>query len=225
VGQAAGCRTGVEVEVKTTRLTGLLHELDDLLVELGSPFLSYALPGIDDDVIDKVLAPSERLAPEGLVVPTELREWWRWHNGTRIDTATTDRHTFGPGRWGMGQASVALMEMKLRLSGDLPGEGWQPGWVPFAWKTFIDGKSRYEWRPDRDASLVGRLDESTADELSVGLWSSDPFPPGPVAGSLAEVVDTVLDVLRDGRVVWDPDGGGRWVQVAPLDELPPYVWM
>jgi len=202
-----------------------LCELDDLLVELGSPFSSYALSRIDDDVIDRALASSE-LASYGLVVSTELREWWRWHHGTRIDTSTTDRHAFGPGRWGINNLSVALAGIKRGLSGELPGEGWQRDWVPFAWKTFIDDRGRYEWRPDREAFLVGRLSESTGDELCVGLWdSSGTYPQEPVAGSLAEVVSVMIDVLRDGRVVWDPSSGGRWVQVSSLDGLPPYVWL
>jgi hypothetical protein len=209
------------VPPKTTRLTGLLRELEDLLDELGAPFSSYALPGIDDDQIDELLAPS------GLVAPTELREWWRWHHGTRIDGPGSDRHTLGPGLWGLMDIPWAL-EDAAEWESTIGEEGWGPSWLPFAWA-----------KPDH-ARLVARLGDSTPDEVCVGWHYVFDVPPDePIARSLAEVVEDSIRILREGLIVWDGsysyydevgmwknprlDEFGRWKDGCPQVALPRHL--
>jgi len=72
-------------------------------------------------------------------------------------------------------------------------EGWGPNWLPFAWA-----------RPDH-ARLVARLDDSAPDEVCVGwYYVFDVSPEAPVARSIAEVVENIILVLREGLTFWDP---------------------
>lgn len=192
--------------MKTTRLTGLLHELEDLLDEIGAPFSSYALPGIDDEQIDELLAPS------GLVAPTEMREWWRWHNGTRVDTPLNDRHSVGPASWGPMGVQKALWDRETWLE-DIPDDGdggWNPDWISVAWALAGHGR------------LVGRLDESTSDEVRVGCFYIDDWD-NPVAPSMASMVEDVLRVLREGQVFWNPADGGYWDEGPRWRDYPLYL--
>jgi len=191
---------------KTTRLTELLHELDELLEELGAPFLSHALPGIGDDEIDALLAPS------GIVAPTELREWWRWHHGARADSPLTDHHTVGPGSWSPMDIPEALWDREDWIETLGPYDGWPPGWLPFAGAMFDQGR------------LVARLEESTRDQVCVGWWYVFDVPPDePVANSIAEVVENFISILREGQIVWRKEGAGYWEEGSRRTEFPRYL--
>ena len=193
------------MEPKVTRLSPLLHELGAAMDAAGATFTSYAYPGISDDEIDELLAPT------GLGVPTELREWWRWHHGSRVDVPLTGNHEIGPGGWGLMTIPQALDDRALWLE-QMPSEedgGWRLGWLPFAAGRF--GHHR----------LVARLDESTDDELCVGIsWVFDVPPDDPIERSLAAVVETWLRAIGDGYYTWN---GVAWIRGARFRELPYYA--
>ena len=65
----------------------LLERLERHWRRLRSPLSQIALPGLSDDQIDELIAPT------GLALPTELRVWWRWRNGTTL------QHTRAPDAW------------------------------------------------------------------------------------------------------------------------------
>ena len=105
----------------------------------------------------------------------------------------------------------ALEDRLLWLESRTGGEGdWSENWLPFAYGS-----------PDH-RRLVGRLDESTADEVCVGLWFVFDVPPQePAERSLADVVTVWLRALRERRVRWD---GRGCAQPAHFPDLPPYTW-
>lgn len=190
---------------RTTRLTQLLHDLESELAAAGAPFSSHANAGIRDDEVDDLLATA------GLHVPTELREWWRWHDGCRVDLRRPFAQEIGPGSWSPMSLAEALADRASWLE-SATGEAdyWAETWLPFAYGS-----------PDH-RRLVGRLDESTADELCVGLWFVFDVPPRePVECSLADVVTVWLRALRERRATWDGHG---WKQPAHLPDLPLYTW-
>lgn len=195
---------------KTTRLTPLLHELEAAMAAQGAPFSTYARPGISDEQIDALLAPT------GLTAPTELREWWRWHHGISIDgvpyTEPVAGCEIGPGRWGLMTISESIDDQAMSLEDDPAidgGPGWVPTWLPLAFA-----------QPDH-RRLVARLAESTADEVCVGMWWVFDVPPAePVARSLAEVVETWLRVLGERHVTWE---GTYWKTGSYRPEIPPYA--
>jgi len=193
------------VTLKTTRLTGLLHELEDLLDEVGSPFSSYALPGIDDDQID------ELLTPLGFLVPTELREWFRWHHGARTDTRLPKEPSLGPGWWELMTIPEALVDRDQWInSATDPDEGWLVGqWLPFAY-----GGADHP-------RLVARLENSTDELVCVGWWNYMESYEAPPEGSLADVVDVFLRALREGQIFRVP--GGNWDQGPRRNEFPGYI--
>ena len=191
---------------KRTRLTGLLHELEDLLDGLGSPFSSCALPGIDDDQIDELLAPS------GIVAPTQLREWWRWHHGSSFDSPGIDGYTIGAGRWGLMDIPWALRDRAdwLEVDPDLGEGGWRTGWCPIAFQDFAHGR------------LVARTSDPFAEEMPIGWYYVFDVPPSePIAKSLDEVVDAFIDVIREGQMYFTP--GGWWEQGPRRTEFPLWV--
>lgn len=191
------------MNMKVTRLTPLLHELEAVMTALGAPFAAHARPGLGDDEIDALLEPT------GLVAPTELREWWRWHHGAATSVlAPIDGHEIGPGVWGLMSIPEAIQDRAEWLE-DAVDLDWQPTWLPFAFA-----------EPDHQR-LVARIEDSTADEVCIGAWWVFDVPPeGPVAGSLVEVVETWLCDLREGHVVWN---GVGWVATAFRPDLPPYA--
>lgn len=188
------------MESKTTRLTPLLHELEALMDSVGAPFSSRALPGLADKEIDRLLEPT------GLVIPTELREWWRWHHGFVFDKRAPIDREIGPGAWGQMTIPGAIQDAALWCEdaiavGDEPG--WRRSWLPFA-----EGSPHHR-------RLVARLEESTVDEVCVGHWYVFDVPPAdPVEHSLASVVETWITAVREGYTTWDGsawvDGGYRW---------------
>ncbi len=172
---------------------------------VGAPFSSRALPGISDAQIDELLAPS------GLVIPTELREWWRWHHGSRTDAVTPFAHQFGPGSWGLMTIPDALDDAAQWVSDATGDEGdWSsPSWLPFA------ERSSHHHR------LVARLDESGPDLVCVGHWYVFDAPPvAPIAHSIADIVETWLTVLQQGSVHWD---GDAWITRDYRAPIPLYA--
>ena len=191
--------------LRCTELTGLLQELEELLDELGTPFSSYALPGIGDEQIDRLLAPA------GFVAPTELREWWRWHHGTRKDAQHPDAPSLGPGWWAPMAIPEALADRERWIEGATSyDEGWLVGqWLPFAWGGGDHGR------------LIARLEDSTDDLVCVGWWNYAESYEAPSEGSLSDVIGVFLRVLREGQIF--PVPGGGWDQGSRWQEFPGYV--
>lgn len=188
----------------TTRLTPLLHELEARMDAAGAPFSSRALPGLSDAQIDELLAPS------GLTIATELREWWRWHHGSLSDSVTPFAHEIGPGSWGLMTIPEALDDAALWLASSTGEDGdFSPTWLP------VTRGAPHHRR------LVARLDGSGPDEVCVGYWYVFDIPPeAPVAHSLADVVETWLTALRRGWTRWD---GEAWVCDDYRPDFPDYA--
>lgn len=187
----------------TTQLTPLLRELDEALDATGAPFLRHARPGLNDHDIDVAL----RAAGIEGRLPTEMREWWRWHNGS-IDTRGP-WHVIGPGFWTALSIDDALAD-RAEWTAFLPPEvAWEPAAIPIAGAD--------------NERLVVRLDQSTDDLATIGLWGIGSAPPfRTVASSLAEVVSQWLRALRTHKTWWDADNDGwDWIQIDT--SRPPYA--
>ncbi|WP_028049583.1 SMI1/KNR4 family protein [Cellulomonas sp. URHD0024] len=172
----------------TTPLTALLAELDAALVATGAPFLEMANPGIDEDEVTAALADAGLSTP-----PTELLEWWRWHNGSRLVQGRYLGATIGPGGWTLLSLDEALADrarwMELWPSGsEMP---WDPTWLPIAG---LGAHTR----------LAVLLDDSTTERAQVGIIDMfDDDTMNTAERSLAEVVTTWLRALEQRYVWWD----------------------
>lgn len=189
------------MESKTTRLTLLLREFETLMDDAGAPFSSFALPGLTDREIDELLAPT------GLTVPTELREWWRWHHGCG---ESEYGHRIEPGAWGPLNIPQAVEDAGVWERYGASELGWRRSWLPFA------------EAPGGHQRLVARLEDSTADEVCVGWWHLDgPAPADPVERSLADVVQSWIRAIRSGYATWTD---GKYVlHGGPRSDFPVYA--
>ncbi len=96
---------------------------------------------------------------------------------------------------------------------DLPDDGdggWAHDWIPVAWSLFGHGR------------LVGRLGESTSDELRIGCFYIDDWD-NPVTSNMAGMVEDIIRVLRDRQVSWNPVDDGYWDQGSRWRDYPSYL--
>jgi hypothetical protein len=117
-----------------TLLPGLLAEIEDDWVGMGWPHRERLARGLARD------ATAERLASAGLPAPTEILEWFSWHDGV----SGVGRTTFGPTAQVPLSLERALQQRERRIAGSLqllhhdpdfpflgdPDWWWDPKWLP-----------------------------------------------------------------------------------------------
>lgn len=111
----------------------LLQDLEDHWRRQQAPLAERLQPGLTDAEID------ELTAPLGIVLATEVRIWWGWHNGASpSDSLRVDRE-FGPGFvfLPLGEA-IALYRQMRQIFRDIweaddpqmVNYWWRPTWFP-----------------------------------------------------------------------------------------------
>ena len=176
-----------------------LEELEARWRARAIPLIERLAPGLSDDEIDATIAPL------GLQLPREAREWWRWHDGVPAASIqfTWQRH-IGP-RIQYLPLAEAVEHYKSRRAkavddpvNDDPTYWWDPTWFPVV-NTDSGEHVAVECEVVEVASSPVRL---------VDWWREDFMEP--VAPSLGAVVAEWLDAFDSGRWRWIADGEGRW---------------
>ena len=186
--------------------TRLLQELESQWRREGAPVAGLLAPGLSDAQID------ELVEPLGIVLPEELRVWWRWHNGLAEKPDEHQRGSIGPGDWhpmSLREARDRYLQEPHRKDwpdGDLY---WRDAWFPFANLSndvlFVD-TSRIDPRGD-------------AAPVRIRKWFGWEGYDVDIAPSLAVVLATWVRALREGYYWWDRDEG-VWhdrIAEAPID--------
>lgn len=183
----------------TTSLGGLLSELDRLWRGQGAAIADNALPGLTDDEIDALIDPL------GLVLPEELRVWWRWHDGVRGSLAAFasdyDEASVGPGAWQLISLAEAVDRYrseprKAQYVGDpIAGEFyWRDSWFPF-----VQAGSNDVLFMDTTQISGGRCPIRIRYSWNWEYWDVDQAP------SLADAVQVWIRTLTDRYYVWNPE--------------------
>ena len=105
-------------------LPDLLRRLEDHWIHLDVPLARRAAPGLSDQEIDDLLAPT------GFELPEEMRIWWRWHNGmTEPDVRDLDATVSASG-WRLQTLQHSIREYQMLI--DVVG----PDGITFRWEWF-----------------------------------------------------------------------------------------
>jgi cell wall assembly regulator SMI1 len=70
-----------------------LDRLERVWRRLDSPLVDLLRPGLSDEQIDELMAPT------GLTLPDELRLWWGWHDGAPTTSDQEEGRGLGSGGW------------------------------------------------------------------------------------------------------------------------------
>ncbi|WP_378099257.1 hypothetical protein [Cellulomonas sp. T2.31MG-18] len=181
-------------ETQNDSLSTLLPRLERAWRLRKAPIVEGLRPGLTDDAIDALMAPT------GLVPPGELRTWWRWHDGS------AGGESIGPGSWQFG--SLAEMIQTLEYWRRFQASSCDAS-EPAVWKS--------SWFPavQRGPNHVLHVDTSaatTAGEAPVG--NAEPFDDEPRdvvrATSFTQVVGLWLGLIESGTFTlvdgyWDAD--------------------
>lgn len=181
------------------RLLVLLEELKAFWVEQGAPIAQALRPGLSDEQIDELMAPT------GLILPEEARVWWSWHNGVALEPLPgLGALHFGLGGWDVLSLEQAVAEYWRNRS--LLGEPLEPEIAPeMYW--------HQNWFPlmSFDANCVF-FECPSALSTQMPLYMQDhvweDFQTAQ-ATSLLEAMKFWLNVARGGYYRWDP-GLQRW---------------
>ena len=179
-------------------LEALLARLDEAWRSQGADIAGNALPGLTDAQID------ERITPLGVVLPEELRTWWRWHDGVRggLEAFANDydEASIGPGEWQLVSLDEAVERYQFEdrtaqyAEDPIAGEYyWRDSWFPFVQAgsndvLFVDTTVLTE---DRTSPIRCRLS-----------WNWDGWD-AVQAHSLADAVAVWLRALTAGHYRWN----------------------
>jgi cell wall assembly regulator SMI1 len=178
-----------------TQLPALLGRLESGWDSRGVAVRDYFAPGLAPDDITSLLLDA------ALPTPTEIVEWYVWHNGNGPNAER--RAPLGPSGWRAMAVQDALeerlvrLEQAIQLAEDM-GDGasaahwWAPTWLPIA----------ENGGPDVLAVDLGTGRE-TVDVRNIGWEDPETFPVVWVT-SLADVVSTWQRVLDTGGWQWNP---------------------
>jgi len=171
----------------------LLDRFEAVLHSLGAPVAELMRPGLPDEKIDDLIAPT------GLTLPDELRIWWRWHDGA--DEAASNHEEgrrLGPGGWLHlplltmielhGYHNGRYCDMLAHGSTDLAEQGWRPGLFPF---------SHRAWQPNHVLAADTLVPEHApapvvmTSEMGIEQWAG--------TESIGEVIGIWIEALESGR--------------------------
>jgi hypothetical protein len=107
-------------------MRNVLERLERHLVDQQAPAAALLRPGLSDEAIDELIAPT------GLDLPEEARELFRWHDGTRGDIRDQrDRSIAGGWQFHPLQDQVArLHEWRAGVQEAADEEGWELVYKP-----------------------------------------------------------------------------------------------
>ncbi|MGH2840073.1 MAG: hypothetical protein ACRDKY_04520 [Solirubrobacteraceae bacterium] len=185
------------IAVPTLLNEHLLQRLEARLRAAGSLIVDAWAPGMTDGQIDDLLAPL------GIELPEEAREWWRWHDGVLIDdnpraTEISPRRTHLPLRYVAEdyQSLGGAMRQLYGLDGLLNPVGDRP-------------------------TVYFHCDVPRDSPVPIYTQNDDVSEPCLVLPSIGELVLAWIDLID--RAVWttNPDGSWAWDhrRVPPADVL------
>ncbi|WP_164842368.1 SMI1/KNR4 family protein [Actinoplanes solisilvae] len=163
-----------------------------------APVADHLRPGLDDSELDAVEAST------GLVLPSEMRRWWGWHDGVQRrvpGTALGPESRLGAGGWDLLSLSEALAHRAslIELTAEFVEDDevrWLPEWLPV-----VGYDSNY---------LFITAGAPRAPHSSVRLWARTPDDPYTVrAPSWIAAVAVFTELLRGGEYTFDPSSE-RW---------------
>jgi cell wall assembly regulator SMI1 len=177
----------------------LLDGLEARWKARGVPLLERLAPGLTDEEIDATMAPL------GLRLPAEAREWWRWHDGVPATAInyTYERH-LGPRLQYLPLAEAVERYRRRRAevaedpSVDDPTYWWHPLWFPVV-------------RSDSGEDLAVDCGVGEGEPSPVRLvdWWREDFM-NPLACSLGAAIAEWVDAFDTDRWRWVAEGEGRW---------------
>jgi cell wall assembly regulator SMI1 len=171
----------------------------DLLVELeqrwrdeGAPVATRLSPGLRDEEIDAVTS------AVGIVLPTEARRWWRWHDGVAaLGVRLAREREVAPGLEFLPLAEAVHRCLRYReisrvWSENAPGVDPEPWWGP-TWFVIVDAGQ---------AGIVAG-DCAIPDDAPTPIRCVSPPEPGnpiapPLLGSFGEVVKGWIEAFDSG---------------------------
>lgn len=197
-----------------TEVAARLEELVGELGTLGSPIGRYLQPGRPEADVRAALAAFD-LSP-----PTELVDWFGWHDGIDYEAADLGEDGdepieifFSLTLLNLEEASRLCRERRAGVREafgvDRPGPEADPFWRD-PWFPVIAGGD----------SLFAVACDAAATRESAPVWRvyshPGPFETGQVADSLADLVGRMATEVRAGSVWWDE--GSRSIQPREADE-------
>lgn len=191
-------------EQAPTRLPGLLSRLQAVWEEQGAPMARLSRPGLSDAELDA------HAATLGVVLPEELRQWWRWRNGA-TPAPNVAAESVGPGGWSLIGLEKVADERNLLVQSHadmgIPGVVWDQSWLPIT-------KGPWCW-------LFAKTAEAAAGRVPVGLveWPWEGEFAATVLPSLTDMVALWVQMLDEGFYAWDPGTNSWRIRFAdiPLD--------
>lgn len=170
-----------------------LERLEAVWRRLDAPVLRYLRPGLPEERIEDLLAPT------GLVLPEELRLWWAWHDGADDPSVDVDdNREIGPGGWlhlPLHEA-VALHEHRLGAYRGLLAMGapdaaaleWRPGLFPFSHRV---AKHNHVLAVDASVGVHAPAPVTMTSEMGIETHCG--------AASVTAMLDIWIELLESGR--------------------------
>ena len=134
---------------------GLLEELEARWRAQQAPIARYLQPGISEEEM------AELVEPLGMTIPSEVRTWYRWHNGAAETGRGIDREMCGTG-WKfflLQRAIEEALEQGARALEVCKGDEaeaerilWKSAWLPLADNhhggvMFVEGRAQSDPSP------------------------------------------------------------------------------
>jgi len=172
-------------------LLAALERLEARLAAVGAPVVEHLRPGLTDEEID-ALTPG---LPHRL--PIELRTWYGWHDGARLDLPAWHWHLGNGLNLLSLQVAVERHDFLVRpqFRSGIPGIDFRDEWLPICWAGTC-------------SIAVGTAGEATA-PCPVHVFDTHGYSGGPGAGapSVRAMVLLWIRALDEGYWVWDPEAG------------------
>ncbi len=172
--------------------------LDRLAVQwqrVGAPIVDYLAPPLKRSVV------AEALSSVGLAAPSEIVDWFAWHDGLSLPPGV-GRHVTECGIEGMQYQSLDDCLIDLQVWRSVNPPVWKPTWFPLL----------HGWSSD---CFVAVLSDGES-RCPAGPYHVE-FPFTAASDSLLGVVDQVADDIERGALNWIEEGGaGFWRRQAYL---------
>ncbi len=179
----------------STRLAGLLAELEGELRGQGCPLVERLAPGLPAAALD---APASR----GLPLSEEARVWWAWHDGVPDAHIRVRDHTL-EGTWELLPVERALVEYDRSrdVAAQVAAPGLEAEWLwASSWLPLVQ-------RSNGDTIAVDcAVPPGVPTTLRLIYWD-DPEHIAATQPSLAALVEVWLLALRSGAWRYEPGWG------------------
>ncbi len=179
-----------------------LERIEAVWLRMGAPIVDALRPGLADEQIDQILRPT------GLLLPVEVRELFRWHDGTHNTQigAADDRAYFGFG-WDFADLGTLIEFYQGK---------WRESLVTFAAMANEPVMWWPEWFPvflsEQSAAVVSTADRPVWHPIAV-VQPIMPFEENWQHPSFVSLVETWASLLETGAEVW---GQQEWHRTIHL---------